>query len=331
MASFRSHAVRLFRRLVSSAGGVLLSAAAHRQLIMQRARAVTALADIESQGLRQGLAGIVLSKDRALQLYTLLSTYFKHVTNPAPLTILYAASTSRHATAYLEVQDVLAESGLNVAFVREGPVFKDSLLAVLQEISSTNIFFLVDDIIFIRPVDLKFASELDPRKAVLSLRHSPNLRRSYTAGVLQLPPNFARSKSNSDLLEFCWFEQGNEWADPWSVDGQVLSTAEIRVLTRISSFAAPNSYEGALKTFGDMAASRTGLCYTESKILNLPINRVQNEVENCSGSVSAEYLLDHWSKGLMLDTSMFDSHVPESPHENHAVEFTKRPKTFCAR
>jgi hypothetical protein len=124
---------------------------------------------------------------------------------------------------------------------------------------------------------------------------------------------------------FNGFEQGNEWSDPWSVDGQVLATAEVRVLTRLSEFEAPNTYETALKLFNDMARGRKGLCLRESAILNIPLNRVQTEVGNISGSVSPQFLLDQWNKGMMLDTAMFATHLPRAPHEEHPVRFIPRP------
>ena len=127
------------------------------------------------------------------------------------------------------------------------------------------------------------------------------------------------------MLRFEWFEQGNEWSDPWSVDGQVLSVAEVHVLTRLSDFNAPNSYEGALKSFNDLAVGREGVCYSESKVLNLPINRVQAEVMNFSGNVPPEFLLEQWRKGMMLDTGFLMNHIPRAPHEEHLMAFKKRP------
>jgi hypothetical protein len=323
-AALRTIARRFLYYVVDTIGGVLLSHRAYGQILTQRARAVLELTRLENIDLKPGLTGVILSKDRALQLYTLLHTYFRLVKNPVPIFVIYNTSTDSHATAYSEVAAAFKKTSPKVVFAHEIKSFRDTLLDILAQVSTKNIFFLMDDIIFIRPLDLKVASEIDPLRSILSLRHSPHLRRSYTAAVTQKPPNFVSAPNDPGLLAFKWFEQGNEWADPWSLDGQILSTAEVRVLTRLSDFKAPNSYEGALKTFNDIAKNRNGVCYGESKILNLPINRVQNEVPNLSGGVSPEFLLEQWNKGLMLDTSMFDTHVPHSPHEEHPVVFKKR-------
>lgn len=324
MSLFRFFVVKLLRRFARVFGAVLLSKQVHAQILSQRARAVEELVKQESLGLRQGVVGVVLSKDRALQLYTLLHTYFKYVENPAPLFVIYQVSNEAHAAAYQEVEAAYGDQSRSIKFVPEGTSFRASLQTILEKINTNKTFFLVDDIVFIRPLDLNDISAIDPKSAIFSFRHSPHLRRSYTANVKQLPPKFFPSKISPALLEFKWFEQGNEWSDPWSLDGQVLSTAEIRVLTRISDFKAPNTYEAALKVFNDIARNRVGICYTESKTLNLPINRVQNEVSNLSGNVSPEFLLAQWNNGMMLDTSSLDTHIPLAPHEEHVITFKRR-------
>lgn len=312
---------------MASIGGVLLSRRNYNELLSQRARAVRELCELETAHLRHGLTGIVLSKDRALQLYALLQTYAKFVKKPVSLFVIYNASNIPHAKAYAEVETAFRSSSLKLTFVCDKDSFRESLLDVLKEVDTRNILFLVDDIIFIRPLDLDVASSVDPFRTILSLRHSPHLRRSYTSAVSQLPPDFLPAPDDQNLLVFKWFEKGNEWSDPWSLDGQVLSTAEVRVLSRLCDFKAPNTYEAALKSFGDTVKGRNGMCYGESKILNLPINRVQDEVENISGNVSPEFLLEQWNNGLMLDTSMFDTYVPSSTHEEHPVRFTNRKTT----
>jgi len=278
----------------------------------------------EQNDLEAGLTCVIFSKDRALQLHALLESYLAKVQNPVPVFVIYGASDDGHARAYREVETCFSGGTVPVSFVPDGKGFRETLLSVLGGVRTRSIIFLVDDILFISAVDLTLASTIDPQVEVLSLRHSPHLRRSYTANVEQPPPAFQPSGIHPEVLRFNWFEQGNEWSDPWSVDGQVLSTAEVRVITRISQFRAPNSYEIALKTFNDMVKDRSGLCYTESKIINLPINRVQAEVANISGSISPAYLLEQWNKGLMMDTAMFEGHIPTAPHEEHTVGFRRR-------
>ena len=166
--------------------------------------------------------------------------------------------------------------------------------------------------------------KIDPNEYVLSLRLSPNLTKSYTEKVAQSPPKLSASNISNKMLVFNWFENGCEWSDPWSMDGHLFPTSEIRVIANHSDFSGPNTLEIALKAFNGAIGGRKGLCFKESKILNLPINRVQTEVLNSSGNVSVDFLLKKWNEGYCLDISKFDSYIPKSPHEEHLVTFRKR-------
>ena len=316
--------VNMLRRCIHVFGGILLSNKYYQRILLQRAHAIAELVAIEGINLNPGIACVVFSKDRALQLHSLLCSYFDCVENPAPIFVIYTVSNEAHAQAYLEVQSAFSSHPTAVTFVLEVVSFRDTLLDVLVNIHVASVFFLVDDIIFIRPLNLAIAAGIDPRFMILSLRHSPHLRRSYTMNENQQPPAFYPTKVSSDLLAFNWFEQGCEWSDPWSVDGQILSTAEVRVISRISQFNAPNSYESVLKTFNDIATGRGGACFKESIILNLALNRVQDESDNRSGNVSLDFLLEQWNKGMTMDASIFDDHIPLSPHEVHEIKFKIR-------
>ncbi len=322
ISKLRHIGIKLIRKIIGFFNGVVLSQKVYNSLLRQRNEAVILLTAERENSQLPGITGVVFSKDRPLQLHALIKTYFENVHAPASLYIIYNTSSLSYAEAYKELELEVGNS--SVIFVPDCDDFRLTLIRALNLIKTNKIFFLVDDIIFIREVDFTILRQLNPFNEILSLRHSPHLRRSYTANVDQKPPMIRPSNIHADLLEFNWFEQGNEWSDPWSVDGQVLSTDEVIVLSVISDFKAPNTFETALKTFDFLVKGRKGLCYGESKILNLPINRVQHEVPNRNGTVSAQLLLDAWNNGLMLDTSMFASVIPASPHEEHVIKFKKR-------
>lgn len=109
----------------------------------QRDRAVITLAAIENGNLKQGVAGIVVSKDRALQLYSLLSTYRELVTNPAPLTVIYTATTIEHRNAYQEVTALILETNQDIKFIEEENGFRNTLLKILEEIQVKIYSFLL--------------------------------------------------------------------------------------------------------------------------------------------------------------------------------------------
>jgi len=304
--------------------GVLLSSRSYKSIVSQRDSAVQLLAKAKEDFI-PGLTGIVFSKDRALQLYSLLSSYHSSVKNPADLVIIYNASSKEHLQSYNELERYCCEiSTFKVSFVLEGEGFKETLNNQLKKIITNNIFFLVDDIIFIKDLDLNFAKKINSKEYILSLRHSPALNYSYNVRRYHNPPQFIRPFEGVDILEFSWFESPNEWSDPLSVDGHILPTAEVGVIAEIADYKAPNSFEAILKTFSNLCVDRKGLCYLESKILNIPINRVQTESKNYSGDVSVEYLLKRWSGGEQINLDQFSNYCPHSTHEEHPVTFKTR-------
>jgi hypothetical protein len=316
--------VNLVKKFVDQVGGELLSKRAYKSLILQRDKAVIELREPLITILRPGVTGVVFSRDRAHQLDVLLRSYAKAVVNPTKLYVMYRASTEAHLASYSALQTSVQEAGIEISFIHEVEDFRMTLLSTLEQIETRNIFFLVDDIVFLREVNLNYAREVDPLKEIFSLRHSPHLRRSYTSNQWQMPPIFSSCKESSGLLKFDWFVQGNEWSDPWSLDGQVLSLAEVRTLAAVSDFRGPNTFEAALKSFNSLCVGRNGSCFTESIIVNLPINRVQNEVENLSGYVTPEYLLDKWCQGYIINADSLWGHVPQAPHEEHKLDFIIR-------
>ena len=105
-----------------------------------------------------------------------------------------------------------------------------------------------------------------------------------------------------------------EWSDPLSVDGHIHTTADIFNISLFSDFEAPDTYEALLKTYYDIFR-QSGLCYSESIIVNLPINIVQDEVKNKREDVSVGYLLDHWIKDYKIDFSDLSNVSNSSTHE----------------
>ena len=289
----------------------------------QRDKAVLELAKFIKLKLYVGISGVVFSKNRPIQLYTLLYTYLKYAIKPAKLNIIYKATSLEFEKAYKDIIEQFKH--VDFFYFIEEKNFCQTLESVLSNIVTKNIFFLVDDIVFIRKVNFEIAISLDTDKYILSLRHSPHLDRSFTANTFQKRPHIERSNIHIDLNMFEWFKEGNEWSDPWSVDGQILPTSEVVAITKISNFSGPNTYEAALKRFNTLCRKKIGLCYDESKILNLAINRVQNEVANLSGTTDIEFLLSQWIKGLMIDTDYLYTHTPKSTHEVHLPRFKMRP------
>lgn len=266
--------------------------------------------------------GVVFSKDRPLQLAALLASYAELVKDPPPLHVVYRASDERYRAAYEEaLRTTAAPLGEVVAERR----FRDDLLALLDRMTATRVFFLVDDIVFVRPVDLAPLLALDPARYVPSLRLAPHLTRCYTHAKAQPVPAFLDGAAPGEgLLAWRWRDGALDWSYPLSVDGHLFSTAEIRLLAHGTRFVAPNSFEGALQEHREHFLDRLGVCFRESRIVNVPVNKVQGEFENRFGNVDAATLLEVWRSGRRLDHRRLYGLVNESAHQELELAFVDR-------
>jgi hypothetical protein len=263
--------------------------------------------------------GILVSKDRALQLHALLQSYAECVKNPAPLHLLYAASSERHARAYEEVID----RNRSVLLTTEKEFdYRAQIIAVLDRITAPTAFFLVDDIVFIRPVDFAVFSGLSCRRFVTSLRLAPHLRYCYTLDKDQPVPDLKPHESG--LLVWQWKDGAFDWNYPLSHDCHFFDTGELRAMTRCIDFSGPNSYEHGLQEFNDVFLPRYGACFPEARIVNLPMNRVQNENDNRSGGIHQDRFLDQWEKGMRLDHRALYGAMTNGAHQLLPFTFIKR-------
>lgn len=122
--------------------------------------------------------GIVFSKDRALQLHALLCSYSEKVVSPVPLHILYHTSTPSHQRAYAEVIKIFSDK---FSFIKQSShnSFRDNLITLLDSVLAENVFFLVDDVLFIDDFDVRDFARFDTDKIVPSLRMGLNLEKCY--------------------------------------------------------------------------------------------------------------------------------------------------------
>ena len=285
-------------------------------------------AAVSGQGAVQspGVHGVIFSRDRALQLHALLRSFASHVAQPRPpLTVLYRATNARHAAAYQELFREVATLGLDIRPVPETPGrFRDQLLAVLAGASASQVFFLVDDMVFIRPVDFSAFRGLDGTRCIFSLRLGKQVVFSYPEQRdLALPT--VTPGPIATTLTWRWRDGDGEWDYPLSVDGHVFASCEIQAMLRSVPFQAPNSLEWALVArFHPWVRLRAGVCYPEACVVNVPLNRVQHEMPNRAEDGSPDELLRLWEAGQMLDFGALARQTCRSAHFPVEARFVPR-------
>ncbi len=265
---------------------------------------------------------VVFSMDRALQLHGLLKSMKHYIRGDFSVQVLYRASTDAHQKSYDEVISLLGGEGF-IAWYREVS-FRDDLIKILNAGSSKTLCFLVDDIVFIRPTDLGKLQWSRYSDGVLSLRLGRGINYCYTKGRAMNAPALNVMDGAADILKFEWADGEYDWVYPLSVDGHFFPRTEVMIAAEALNYTAPNSFEKALQIMTPLYSQRSGYCFEKPKLLNIPLNRVQNENNNISADVSPEYLLEKWNEGLMFDFMKFADVSTNSVHQECEVAFSKR-------
>lgn len=235
-----------------------------------------------------------------MQLHAFLRSYEKYVTPTGNVRVLFTATTDRHDRAYV---DLFKMFSFVIPYRQEH--FKQDVLSLLPP--SGNVIFFVDDQVFIRPWQVS-------ERPNLSLHLAPHLTRSYTCDQPQpLPPFIERF---GDDYAWNWADGALDWRYPLSLDGHVFDAAEIRRLLGEIPFHAPNSLESAMQVALPTFLGRQGICYRQSKVVNVPWNRVQKECPNRFGvGPTADEMLDLWESGQQIDLGGIGGVVNESVHQ----------------
>lgn len=268
---------------------------------------------------------IVFSKDRALQLHALLSSYLEKVASPIPLHILYHTSTPAHGKAYNKVREVFSDN--NVSFIKQDSdnSFRSNLISLLKSVDSEKIFFLVDDVLFVENFDIEDFVKFDTDKFVPTLRMGLNLKKCYTIQKDQpLPELIPGVVKDTNKITWEWDHGVYDWSYPLSLDGHFFSTQEIATMIQLTEFSAPNTLEDQLQKFRRFFLFRKGVSYRKSKIVNIPCNKVQIENKNLCGDMHQDYLLEQWQNGLQMDYQSLYGFSNISAHQEIPFGFKKR-------
>ncbi len=270
---------------------------------------------------------ILFSMDRAMQLDALLTSYEKKVRHRAPIHLLLRTSDQNHRQAYDRV--IQRHSNLLASAVSQDkdgrPPFRSRLLALLDSVAAEKLFFLVDDIVFIEDTDLADFAGFDPLRFVPTLRLAPHLSRCYTLDCPQpLPPFRSDLVADKDKLCWMWAEGRFDWHYPLSVDGHLFATGEMRQMAQAIDFTSPNTFELGLQRFLGRFIRRFGVCYRKSKIVNLPLNRVQSDAANRHADIHQDALLSLFNQGLTIDLERLYGIQNSSAHQEIPVAFVPR-------
>jgi hypothetical protein len=249
---------------------------------------------------------IIFSKDRAMQLDLLLQSILLNFNvEDYKLNILYKASNDDYNRGYNTIRDLYPQ----FTYKKEES-FKQDLLSLFND-SKYTVFLTDDDIIYqsfkLNNDELHNIFMLTDANC-FSLRLGLNTVNCYTQQKLNKIDNYNTHNFyfDVDLIEsvISWKvgDGTNDYSYPMSVDGHIFKTEYIKNLCEILEYGNPNFFEAMLSNFGrnEMIISS----YQNSKLVNSPINRVQETFKNLSGMkyrYSVEDLNEMYLDGLILN------------------------------
>lgn len=265
---------------------------------------------------------VLFSKDRPLQLLALLES-LNHFSEPKILPhIIYNAKDEEYEQAY---RSLFKEYSHLFKAVHADKVlgFRTTLINLIEELQSDNITFLVDDIILKNNLQWNELLIFNTSKVTPTIRLAPHLSRCYTTNDEQTLPAFIRWEK---LNWWYWDEGDHDWHYPLSVDGNIFSREEFLTMTKNIPFKAPNTLELNLQIYKKDFIHRLGCCYDESVIINVPVNKVQDEISNIHGSVHQSELLEIWNKNLKINFIKLAGFQNISCHQEVEFEMIPREK-----
>lgn len=245
---------------------------------------------------------LIFSKDRACQLDLLLSSMNEMVSGADDVTVIYKSSDAEFQAGY----EICKANHTNVKFVEETEFRKNVFDWFLDNSRSESVMMLVDDIVFKEKVDYAIISQiLAQNKQFLcySPRLGLHLTECYAMNASQQVPN---GNTQGGYFIWSWVDAPYDWGYMFSVDGHVFRKSEIFSWISHLNFHNPNTFEAAMqeipRTFSIQGFS---ISHVISKLLNIPMNRVQNTFINRCENVSHVDLNRAFIDGKKLDSKRY--------------------------
>jgi hypothetical protein len=290
-----------------------------------------------------------------MQLDATLKSFFRHCCDPdfVRIAILYKATNNQNIKQYETLNNEFQNQGVN--FIKETDFGKD-FLGILFEFAGIskgfnrlffslknllhknlanqagmgNIFFAVDDTIFVRAFTLQeIVNLLEKNSDALgfSLRLGLNTRFCYTLNCHQNAP--ATNYLNNDILKYQWDGAEADFGYPLEVSSSIYRIADLLPLLSKIPIKNPSSLEGQMnlhvKEFSK--SKKYLLCFKRSVAFSNPVNRVQNLNTNRAGvefSHTIQDLATLFDDGYRIGINVFDNFIPQACHQEVDLTFEKK-------
>ncbi len=270
---------------------------------------------------------IVFSFDRPLQLYAFLESVECYVQGLSSVSVVYRISNKEMKKAYKKVKKRFTSvSFIEQSLNRPKADFKEKTMNAISGGLSNYLVFAVDDIIVKNYVNITDCT----RFLKMTQAHGFYLRLGTNITYCYMNK---RSQNIPELFSieniYAWRFRGaqSDWCCMNTVDMTIYAREKIVPILENLNFTYPNDLEGewcnSANKYGDL--DKLGLCYEQSKIVNIPMNQVQY-ASGCrlSMNISVQDLLKKFQQGYKIDIKSFDCIENNSPHMEYMPRFIDR-------
>lgn len=269
------------------------------------------------------VAGLILSKDRAMQLDAVLRSLSLHCEDieNIDIKVLYLTSDSTHEEQYNKLIDSYAFT----EFIKETD-FKEQVLSCIK--TYEYVLFLVDDIMFVRDFSITNVVEsLGNNDDALgfSLRLGMNTTYCYMLDHQQKLPCF--TPIDHETLKFTWTDAEYDFNYPLEISSSVYRVSDIYPLALKLEFSNPTIMEFTMycNSYSFGSSKSCILCKRNSIAFGNPINLVQNiSGSNRHGTkirYSVKELSEMFDKGYRIDVEKYSMFTPKSCNEEVELKF----------
>jgi hypothetical protein len=286
------------------------------------------------------LSIVCFSFDRAFQLDALLGSFYDNVKDAQEyeMVIYYRCSNETHKESFELLKKAYPYKNIRFIEQQSKNSFREDVMGLVEKLESEKVMFLVDDIVFIEKVDLREFANLDSSIFTPSLRLGLNTIHCYMEDKPQSLPAFDKytkivnNLGIKDTYVWKWEEGEKDWKYMVSVDGNIYDRREYLIIMKNCDFKSPNTLEANIWYFyKDLYMSKLGICYSKSKILNMPVNHVMQDkqiqeyaIDNRFGDIHQDYLLEQWLHGKRMDYKKLYGYNNKGVHEEISFEIINR-------
>lgn len=259
---------------------------------------------------------IIFSKDRPLQLQALLESIVLHVKGLEHVAVLYTASAAQFSDAY----KMLAHQFPDVRWVQQDPGkqrsdFAPLLQNIFEHLPAPYIMFAVDDMIVVNKIDLFRCMELMKKTNAYGcyLRLGKDTNYCYAHNAPMRIPQLNHVEGEF----YTWqLRTGDKcWGYPHTVDMTIYPRKTVQEAITTCGTTSPNIFE-ALWSGKSIPQNSLALCYTTSRVINIPLNLVQQDYghNRCARRYKVEDLLNLFIQGWRINVEALYQLKHNSPH-----------------